>query len=171
MKSLPGLPLQGYLKTQAHVYRKHFEELVNKDLAIFEERRLQDLLLCRAQAASFSVQEADFGDVWEHRLVELLERRQGYLQQMSGLSGKLKANIYRLNGELSAENQDNDHFTKHFEEQLQAASSKQPSSFADVDDTLKAEHEKRSAMFRAREKATLQVTFCIIWSLVFIWVM
>lgn len=65
---------------QAQVYRKLFEELLKKDLAIFEEKRLQDVLLCRAQAPSFSVKDEDFGAMWEPRLGELLERRQLYLQ-------------------------------------------------------------------------------------------
>lgn len=68
---------------QAQVYRNLFEELVKKDLAVFEERRLQDVLLCRAQAPSYSVKDEDFHTLWEHRLTELLDKRQLYLQVSS----------------------------------------------------------------------------------------
>lgn len=61
-------------------YKKIFEEQVKKDLAVFEERRLQDVLLCRAQAPSYSVKEEDFHTLWEHRLTELLDKRKIYLQ-------------------------------------------------------------------------------------------
>lgn len=64
---------------QAQVYRNLFEELVKKDLAVFEERRLQDVLLCRAQAPSYSVKDEDFHTLWEHRLTELLDKRRLYL--------------------------------------------------------------------------------------------
>lgn len=77
-----GLPLQQHLQVRAQGYRNLFEELVKKDLAVFEERCLQDVLLCRAQAPSYSIGE-DFSplwEVWEHRVTELLEKRQDYLQ-------------------------------------------------------------------------------------------
>lgn len=65
---------------QAQVYRNLLEELVKKDLAVFEERRLQDVLLCRAQAPIYSVKDGDFHTLWEHRLTELLDERQRHLQ-------------------------------------------------------------------------------------------
>lgn len=61
-------------------YRNIFEELVKNDLAVFEERRLQDVLLCRAQAPSHSVQVKGFDALWEQRLPELLDRRQLYME-------------------------------------------------------------------------------------------
>ncbi len=67
----------------AQAYRKLFEELVKKDLAVYEERRLQDMLLCRAQAPSFSVKDEDFHTLWEQRLTELLDKRKLYLQVSS----------------------------------------------------------------------------------------
>lgn len=60
------------------MYRKLFEQLVNKDLAVFEERRLQDMLLCRAQAPTWSV--IDFSTLWKDRLAEVLDNRQLHLQ-------------------------------------------------------------------------------------------
>lgn len=74
---------QEHLQVQTQVYRNLFEELAKKDLAVFEERRLQDVLLCRSQAPHFSVKDEDFHTLWEHRLTELLDRRQLYLQVSS----------------------------------------------------------------------------------------
>lgn len=53
---------------------------MKKDLAVFEERRLQDVLLCRAQAPVYSVKDEDFHSLWEQRLKELLHKRQLHLQ-------------------------------------------------------------------------------------------
>lgn len=128
---------------------------MNKDLDVYEELHLRDLLLRRAQAPDFSVQEADFGAASERRLVELLEKRRGYLHQMSNVWEKLNDNYSRVADILSAELQDRDHFI----DQLEAASpSKQPNGYAALDRSLRAEQGQRSAVFRAR-KATLQVTF------------
>lgn len=71
---------QEELLVSGKMYRDLFEELVKKDLAVFEERRLQDVLLCRAQAPSYSVKDEDLSSLWEHRLTELLDKRQLYLQ-------------------------------------------------------------------------------------------
>lgn len=57
-----------------------FKELVHKDLAIFKERRLQDLLVSRAHAPTYSVNDVDFHLLWEQRLHELLKKRQLYLK-------------------------------------------------------------------------------------------
>jgi hypothetical protein len=48
-------------------YKTHFEALVLNDLAVFEEKRLQHLLICRAQAPSHSVKvaENEFLGVWD----------------------------------------------------------------------------------------------------------
>lgn len=138
-----------------------FEELANKDLAVYEEMRLRDLLLCRAQAPGFSVREADFADVWELRLVELLERRQSYLNQMSDVWGKLTASMSRVAGVLSAELQEQDQLMELFDKKRQAAApSKQPNDSAALDDSLRAAQEQRSVALQAR-KATRQVTFPI----------
>uniref|UniRef100_A0A3Q3GKL8 Centromere-associated protein E n=1 Tax=Labrus bergylta TaxID=56723 RepID=A0A3Q3GKL8_9LABR len=74
------LPPQDHVQVSAQGYRTLFEELVRKDLDVYEERRLQDVLLCRAQAPSFSVKDEDFNSMWEQRLSELLDKRNLYLQ-------------------------------------------------------------------------------------------
>lgn len=122
--------------------------------------RLQDLLLCRAQAPGFSIREADFTDVWERRLVELLERRQSYLNQMSDVWGKLTASMSVVAGVLSAELQEQDHLMDLFDKKMKPtpSPSRQPAGSAALDDSLRAAQEQRSVALRAR-KATLQVTF------------
>lgn len=81
---------------RAQGYRNLFEELVKKDLAVFEERRLQDVLLCRAQAPCYSVRDEDFHALWHHRLTELLNKRQLYLQVGSWgcVSKQVKMGLY-----------------------------------------------------------------------------
>lgn len=80
MKSSLVLFPQELLRVKALGYRNIFEELVKNDLAVFEERRLQDVLLCRAQAPSHSVQVEGFDALWQQRLPELLDRRQLYME-------------------------------------------------------------------------------------------
>lgn len=71
------------MRERAYAYRKMFEELVNKDLAIFEEKRVQDVLQCKLQAPAYSVKDEDFSALWEQRLNELVDKRQIYLQVSS----------------------------------------------------------------------------------------
>lgn len=73
-------PPQEHLQVRAQGYKNLFVELVKTDLAVFEERRVQDVLLCREQAPSYSIKDEDFSTLWEYRLTELLEKRQVYLQ-------------------------------------------------------------------------------------------
>lgn len=121
--------------------------------------RLRDLLLCRAEAPGFSIQEADFADVWELRLVELLDRRRSYLNQMSNVWEKLRASLSSVASVVSAELQEQDQLMELFDKKMKAASpSKQSNSSAGLDDCLRAAQEQRSVALRARN-ATLQVTF------------
>ncbi|KAL0204445.1 hypothetical protein M9458_002463, partial [Cirrhinus mrigala] len=66
----------------AQRYKMHFETEVQRDVASFEESRLQDLLMLAAQSPSraFRSLQDDFQQVWDQRLTQLLERRQQYLQ-------------------------------------------------------------------------------------------
>ncbi|XP_035534959.1 centromere-associated protein E [Morone saxatilis] len=140
-----------HLQAQAQGYRNLFEELVKKDLAIFEERRLQDVLLCRVQAPSYSVKDEDFRTMWEHRLTELLDKRQLYLQKMATVLEKLWANIASFPSELSSEIRERE----RFKEQLEAVLDNQPISFSRLDSILSCELDRRSAMVHSR-KMTLQ---------------
>lgn len=55
---------------------------VHRDVASFEERRLHDVLIRRAQAPTNTLQmlPGDFQEIWDQRLLELLDRRRQYLQ-------------------------------------------------------------------------------------------
>lgn len=116
--------------------------------------RLRDLLLCRAQAPGFSIREANFADIWELRLVEVLERRQSYLNQMSDVWGKLTASMSSVAGVLSAELQEQDQLMELFDKK---SSNKLPNNSAALDDSLRAAQEQRSVALQER-KATRQVT-------------
>ncbi|XP_034755782.1 centromere-associated protein E [Etheostoma cragini] len=130
------------IRTQALGYRNLFEELVKKDLAVFEERRLQDVLLCRAQAPCYSIKDEDFHTLWDHRLTELLDKRQLYLQKMTSLLEKLWANMTIYPSEPSAEIRDG----KRFKEQMQAVLTNQPINFSRMDSILRCELDHLSAV-------------------------
>ncbi|XP_034555300.1 centromere-associated protein E isoform X4 [Notolabrus celidotus] len=140
-----------HLQARAQGYRTLFEELVQKDLDVYEERRLQDLLLCRAQAPSFSVKDEDFDSMWEQRLTALLDKRNLYLQKMTGILEKLWANMKCYSSELATEIRERE----RFKEQLQVHFSKMPISFSGLDGILSRELDHRSALARSR-KTTLQ---------------
>ena len=68
------------LKTYAGDFMHVLKELFQKDLDLFEEKRLQDVLMCKAEATSFSVADEDLQELWQQRLSELLDKRNFYLQ-------------------------------------------------------------------------------------------
>ncbi|KAM3601787.1 uncharacterized protein V6R79_018953 [Siganus canaliculatus] len=139
------------LQVQAQVCRDLFEALVKKDLSVFEERRLQDILLCRAHAPSYSVKDQDFHTLWDQRLSELLDRRQLYLQKMANTSEKLGARLAHFPSELSAEVKERE----RFKEAVKAAFANEANRFSRFDTVLRAELDRRSAVLRSR-KTTLQ---------------
>ncbi|XP_078030223.1 centromere-associated protein E isoform X9 [Epinephelus lanceolatus] len=136
-----------HLQVRAQGYRNLFEELVKKDLAVFEERRLQDVLLCRAQAPCYSVRDEDFHTLWHHRLTELLNKRQLYLQKMASISSTLCANMASYPSELSAEIR----HRERFKEQLQTLLNKQPFSLSGLDSILSSELDHRSSVAHNRK--------------------
>ncbi|XP_036974716.1 centromere-associated protein E isoform X7 [Acanthopagrus latus] len=140
-----------HLQPQAQIYRALFEELVKKDLAVFEVRRQHDSLLCKVQASSDSVQDEDFSTLLEHNLTELLDKRQLYLQKMASILEKLRSNMACLPSELSTEAKERE----RFKEQLQSAMAKEPNNYSGLDSILRSELERRSAVVQSR-KMTLQ---------------
>ncbi|XP_016349657.1 centromere-associated protein E-like isoform X2 [Sinocyclocheilus anshuiensis] len=68
----------------AQRYKTRFETQLQRDVASFEESRLQDLLALTAQSPSqsFRALQDDFQQVWGQRLTRLLERWQQYLQTL-----------------------------------------------------------------------------------------
>ncbi|KAG7239171.1 hypothetical protein INR49_029922 [Caranx melampygus] len=136
------------LDQRAKSYRKLFEGLVKEDLAVFEERRLQDVLLCRVQAPSFSVKDVDLNSLWEHRLTELLDKRQLYQEKMASVLEKLWAYISSIPIKLSAEVRERE----RFKEQLQAIFSTQPVSFSHLNSVMSCELERRSAVVHSQKR-------------------
>ncbi|KAM6906759.1 centromere-associated protein E [Lycodopsis pacificus] len=140
-----------HLQVRAQGYMNLFELLAKNDFAVFEERCRQDLLLCRAQAPRHSLKDQDFQALWDGRLTELLDKRQLYLQKMSSVHEKLRANMASYTSELPVEKR----ARVRFAGQLKAAITDQSDSFSALDDILSGELDHRSAMEQGR-KMTLQ---------------
>ncbi|KAK9980433.1 hypothetical protein ABG768_000041 [Culter alburnus] len=72
--------------------KTHFETEVQRDLASFEESRLQDLLvlMTRDPSRAFRSLQDDFQQVWDQRLSRLVERRQQYLQKLESVLSVLE---------------------------------------------------------------------------------
>ncbi|KAK2856612.1 hypothetical protein Q5P01_005347 [Channa striata] len=136
-----------HLQLRAKHYWKFFEELVKTDLAVFEEKRQQDVLLCRAQAPKYSVKDENFHALWENRLTELLNRRQLYMQKMASIIETLRDNMKSLPRELASEVKDR----ARFKEQMEAAFTEQPLSYSRIDAILNSELKHRSAVAHSRK--------------------
>ncbi|MED6254766.1 hypothetical protein ATANTOWER_032963 [Ataeniobius toweri] len=87
------LRILAQLQMHASGFVKISEVVLNKDLAVFEESRLQDLLLSRVGAPKYSVNNQDFHSLWNQRLSELLVKHQLYQQKMESILEKLWANL------------------------------------------------------------------------------
>ncbi|XP_056595003.1 centromere-associated protein E isoform X2 [Triplophysa dalaica] len=74
-------------KRLAERYKTHFEMEMQRDVASFEESRMQDLLVIttRDPSQSFRALQRDFQQVWDQRLSHLLERRGQYLQKVESV--------------------------------------------------------------------------------------
>ncbi|XP_017280085.1 centromere-associated protein E isoform X2 [Kryptolebias marmoratus] len=133
------------LHLQALSCRKMFKGLVSKDLAIFEERRLQDLLLSRAHAPTYSVKDVDFHSLWEQRLAELLDKRQLYLQKMESILDKLWDSKASYCLKKKAEIRE----WEKVKDQLERAVSSQSVNFTELDVILSQEMNRRSTTAQA----------------------
>ncbi|CAB1435126.1 unnamed protein product [Pleuronectes platessa] len=142
------------LQVKAQDCRDRFEELVKKDLSVFEERRLHDVLMCRVQAPTLSVKDVDFHAVWEHRLADLLDKRQRYQQKMSIILEKFLDNVASHPNELSVEIT----ARERFKEQLQGAISTQPISFSELDSILSCELDRRAALAHSKKMILQGIT-------------
>ncbi|XP_042084226.1 centromere-associated protein E isoform X4 [Haplochromis burtoni] len=146
--------IQELLRVKAFGYRNIFEELVKNDLAVFEERRLQDVLLCRAQAPSHSVQVEGFDTLWEQRLPELLDRRQLYMEKMSSILNKLWDHMTSYLHELKGEIQERFKFNK----QLQVLITNQPINFSGLDSILELVSDRRTAGIQSKKCLLQSIT-------------
>ncbi|TSK17800.1 Centromere-associated protein E [Bagarius yarrelli] len=75
------------LQKLATLHKAHFMKQVHRDVASFEERRLHDMLIRHAQEPSQTLQmlPGDFQEIWDQRLLELLDKRRQYLQNMNDI--------------------------------------------------------------------------------------
>ncbi|XP_029618647.1 centromere-associated protein E isoform X6 [Salmo trutta] len=139
------------LKLCAKDYKTHVEALVQNDLAVFEERRMQDLLLCRAQAPSHSVKvvENDLLGVWDERLSELLDRREDYLQKMNSVLKKLEESLATHPAAVSEELR----VRERSNEALNALCMVHSPDSAAVENFLERELARRSALAQANTLA------------------
>ncbi|XP_034384092.1 centromere-associated protein E isoform X3 [Cyclopterus lumpus] len=133
------------VQARAECYRNLFEQLAKKDLAVFEQSRLQDVLLCRAQEEDQDVHALRGG-----RLAELLAKRQLQLQKMSNVLEALRATMVSYADKLSAELG----VKERFKERLTAFFSRQYSD-SKLLGILTSELDHRSAMAHTT-KTTLQ---------------
>ncbi|XP_014859522.1 PREDICTED: centromere-associated protein E [Poecilia mexicana] len=127
----------GQLLVHPCVYMKTFELVVNRDLAVFEERRLQDLLMSRVGAPKFSINIEDFHSRWNRRLSELLDKRQLYQQKMESILERLQTNLTSYIAVRRAEVQER----LKFNESIAAASS--PPVISELERILSREAERR----------------------------
>ncbi|XP_069017651.1 centromere-associated protein E-like isoform X3 [Embiotoca jacksoni] len=138
--------IEEQLHVRAQGISSLFEQLVQKDLDVFEERRLQDLLLSRAPAASHSVTDHDLHSVWEQRLTELLDRRLLYLQKMDIISKRLRTHQGSFILELRAEVKDRE----KLKEQMQTLIGNQPIGCSQLDSLLRQEMNRRLTTARGK---------------------
>ncbi|XP_046871867.1 centromere-associated protein E isoform X5 [Hypomesus transpacificus] len=137
------------LRGIAEEYRCGFEALVKQDLAVFEERRLQDVLLCRAQAACYSVGGGDLQRGWEQRLSQLNHNRGDYLQKMTRVLEKLEKNVSAYTDALTEQLRTWQLAT----EDLRAVCEIQPAAPAAVERYLQRELSLRSSAAQHRKTA------------------
>ncbi|XP_016297019.1 centromere-associated protein E-like [Sinocyclocheilus anshuiensis] len=97
----------------AQRYKTHYETEVQRDVASFEESRLQDLLMAQTPSQSFRSLQDDFQQLWDQRLSRLLERRQQYLQKLEAALKVLEDGLANHEVMVSEEHQ---HRTRALEE-------------------------------------------------------
>ncbi|RVE71550.1 hypothetical protein OJAV_G00052810 [Oryzias javanicus] len=139
--------VQMQLQARAVAYRRLLEVLVKKEEAVYEELRLQDLLLCRMQEP-----DCDLQTLWERRLSELLDKQRLYQQKMENILEKLwaqmAAHMLELRAEITARGK--------FRDQLQAAVAKQPMVLGELHGVLQCELERRSAAAKSSSASVQQ---------------
>ncbi|XP_066516219.1 centromere-associated protein E isoform X2 [Hoplias malabaricus] len=93
------------LKRLAERHKAHFMAQIQHDVASFEERRLQDVLIRRAQAPSQALHiiQEDLQEIWDQRLSELLDKRKLYLQKMDSILEFLEDGVAKHAVTLSEE--------------------------------------------------------------------
>ncbi|XP_057686414.1 centromere-associated protein E isoform X2 [Corythoichthys intestinalis] len=98
--------------------KRAFQQLVENDVTMFEEGRLQDIFRGRSPATSCSFQDRECCSGEGHRLSELVKKRQLYVQKMSNVLKNLWAGLDSYHNELSAEVRERARFSKLVQEEL-----------------------------------------------------
>ncbi|XP_055088378.1 CAP-Gly domain-containing linker protein 1-like [Periophthalmus magnuspinnatus] len=122
------------------------KELVEKDLTVFEERRLQDILLCRVHAPSYSIKDMDFVSQWKMRLKEVLEKRK--------MDSTLDRFLDLHRSELSAEFREKE----RFETKLQEICHGESVDVSALDSFLDTERQLRTTLLQKRNSLLKAVT-------------
>ncbi|XP_077470191.1 centromere-associated protein E [Stigmatopora argus] len=138
----------GVLPEWAQLHKRTFQKLVENDVAIFEEGRLQDLLRCRSEALSCSVQDLEADPGQGHRLSELIKKRQVYVQKMENTLRYLWAGLGSYRDELSAEVRERARFSKQVQQELNRV----PLVMSRLDGLFRAESDWRSGVTERRNK-------------------
>uniref|UniRef100_A0AAV2K835 Uncharacterized protein n=1 Tax=Knipowitschia caucasica TaxID=637954 RepID=A0AAV2K835_KNICA len=138
------ITIQEQLMKYAQRFLQLFEELMKTDLAVFEERRLQDVLLSIRQAPSLCITDMDFMDLWRRRLQEVVHKREQYLtkidstmKNINGFYGDL------LNAELEGKDR--------FETQLSEICRKEPVDLLALDVFFGTEQQQRNDYIQERD--------------------
>ncbi|XP_061641704.1 centromere-associated protein E isoform X2 [Phyllopteryx taeniolatus] len=134
------------LLKKAKLYRIDFRQLVEYDVSSFEEWRLQDVLQCRSQAPSFTLKDLDCCSGQGHRLSELVQKRQFYMQKMNSILENLWEGLDSYRNEHSAEVQERARFFK----QVQDEYNRGPVVVSRLDRLFRVEGDGRSAVSQRR---------------------
>ncbi|XP_072292447.1 centromere-associated protein E [Eucyclogobius newberryi] len=126
-------------------FHQLWEDLVKKDVSVFEERRLQDVLTCRATASSFNIKHLDFVPLWKLRMKELLEKRRCYIQKMEQTRTRMRASFKR---EFSTELKEK----KSYENRLQEICASEPLDVSALDSFLDAQQLLRNTLLQERNR-------------------
>ncbi|XP_061552319.1 centromere-associated protein E isoform X2 [Phycodurus eques] len=134
------------LLKKAKLYRIDFRQLVEYDVSSFEEWRLQDVLQCRSQAPGFTLKDLDCCSGQGHRLSELVQKRQFYMQKMNSILENLWEGLDSYRDEHSAEVRERARFLK----QVQDEYNRRPVVVSRLDCLFRVEGDGRSAVSQRR---------------------
>ncbi|XP_030641093.1 centromere-associated protein E [Chanos chanos] len=104
------------LRKLAQCHKSLFEAQVQRDVESFEEKRLQDLLIHRAQDPSQPLMlfQDCFQHVWDQGMTELLEKRKQYLQKMNRVLEGLEDDLTKHTITVSVERREQERLMEEF---------------------------------------------------------
>ncbi|XP_049610036.1 centromere-associated protein E isoform X2 [Syngnathus scovelli] len=138
------------LQVEAKEFKRIFRESIQIDATIFEEWHLQDVLRCKAD----SPPDLDYSSEQTHRLAELIDKRQFYVQKVGHILETLDAALDSYHNEVSAEDKERARFSGLVQEEH----ARQPLDASRMHGLFSAEAASRSAVLQNR-KMLLQSIF------------